>query len=73
MVAALVVPDALDTRRERRALVAMITSYVRRNGVIKRARGSPTNRWSPSPGFDNETFIQAMAVSEEGISWLWRR
>jgi hypothetical protein len=25
------------------------------------------------PGFDNETFIRAMAVSEEGISWLWRR
>jgi hypothetical protein len=25
------------------------------------------------PGFDNETYIQAMAVSEEGISWLWRR
>ena len=25
------------------------------------------------PGFDNETFIQAMGVSEEGISVLWRR
>jgi hypothetical protein len=25
------------------------------------------------PGFDNETFIRAMAVSEEGISVLWRR
>jgi len=25
------------------------------------------------PGFDNETFIRAMGVSEEGISWLWRR
>jgi hypothetical protein len=25
------------------------------------------------PGFDNETFISAMGVSEEGISWLWRR
>jgi hypothetical protein len=25
------------------------------------------------PGFDNETFIEAMAVCEEGISVLWRR
>lgn len=25
------------------------------------------------PGFDNETFIQAMAVCEEGLSVLWRR
>jgi hypothetical protein len=25
------------------------------------------------PGFDNETFIRAMAVSEEGVSVLWRR
>lgn len=25
------------------------------------------------PGFDNETFIHAMGVSEEGISVLWRR
>jgi hypothetical protein len=25
------------------------------------------------PGFDNETFIRAMGVSEEGISSLWRR
>ena len=25
------------------------------------------------PGFDNETFIRAMAVSAEGISALWRR
>ena len=25
------------------------------------------------PGFDNETFIRAMAVSDEGISVLWRR
>jgi hypothetical protein len=25
------------------------------------------------PGFDNETFIRAMGVSAEGISWLWRR
>jgi hypothetical protein len=25
------------------------------------------------PGFDNETFISSMGVSEEGISWLWRR
>ena len=25
------------------------------------------------PGFDNETFIGAMGVSEEGISRLWRR
>jgi len=25
------------------------------------------------PGFDNETFIRAMGVSEEGISVLWRR
>jgi hypothetical protein len=25
------------------------------------------------PGFDNETFIRAMAVSEESVSALWRR
>jgi hypothetical protein len=25
------------------------------------------------PGFDNETFIQAMGCSEEGVSVLWRR
>lgn len=25
------------------------------------------------PGFDNETFIQAMGICEEGISVLWRR
>jgi hypothetical protein len=25
------------------------------------------------PGFDNETFIRAMGVSEEGVSVLWRR
>ena len=25
------------------------------------------------PGFDNETFIRAMGISEEGISALWRR
>ena len=25
------------------------------------------------PGFDNETYIRAMGVSEEGISSLWRR
>jgi hypothetical protein len=25
------------------------------------------------PGFDNESFIRAMGVSEEGISSLWRR
>jgi hypothetical protein len=25
------------------------------------------------PGFDNETFTRAMAVSEEGVSVLWRR
>lgn len=25
------------------------------------------------PGFDNETFIQAMSVCEEGLSVLWRR
>jgi hypothetical protein len=31
-VAALVVPEPLDTRRERRALVEMITRYV--DGVI---------------------------------------
>jgi hypothetical protein len=24
------------------------------------------------PGFDNETFIEAMAVTEEGVSVLWR-
>jgi hypothetical protein len=24
------------------------------------------------PGFDNETFIRAMAVTEEGVSVLWR-
>jgi hypothetical protein len=26
-----------------------------------------------APGFDNETVIRAMGVSEEGISSLWRR
>ncbi len=36
VVAALVVPEPLDTRRERRALVEMITRYV--DGV----RGLPT-------------------------------
>ena len=25
------------------------------------------------PGFDNETFIGAMAVSDDGMSALWRR
>jgi hypothetical protein len=25
------------------------------------------------PGFDNETFIRAMGLSEDGISALWRR
>jgi hypothetical protein len=25
------------------------------------------------PGFDNETFIRTMGVSEEGVSVLWRR
>jgi hypothetical protein len=25
------------------------------------------------PGFDNETFISAMGMSEEGVSTLWRR
>lgn len=25
------------------------------------------------PGFDNETFIRAMGVSEEAVSTLWRR
>jgi hypothetical protein len=25
------------------------------------------------PFSDNESFIQAIAVNEEGISWLWRR
>jgi hypothetical protein len=25
------------------------------------------------PGFDNETFIRAMGVSEESVSALWRR
>jgi hypothetical protein len=25
------------------------------------------------PGFDNEAFISAMGVSEEGVSTLWRR
>ncbi|WP_319456533.1 MULTISPECIES: hypothetical protein [unclassified Mycobacterium] len=30
------------------------------------------NEMQELPGFDNETFIRAMAVSEEGISVLWR-
>ncbi len=25
------------------------------------------------PGFDNETFVRTMGVSEEGVSVLWRR
>jgi hypothetical protein len=31
------------------------------------------SRLQDLPGFDNETFIQAMGVSEEGVSVLWRR
>jgi hypothetical protein len=30
------------------------------------------NELQELPGFDNETFIRAMAVSEEGLSVLWR-
>lgn len=30
------------------------------------------NELQQLPGFDNETFIRAMAVSEEGVSVLWR-
>jgi len=30
------------------------------------------NELQDLPGFDNETFIRAMAVSEEGMSVLWR-
>jgi hypothetical protein len=31
------------------------------------------SRLQELPGFDNETFIRGMGVSEEGISALWRR
>ena len=31
------------------------------------------NRLQRLPGVDNETFIRAMAVSDEAISVLWRR
>ena len=37
------------------------------------ACGGLLERLQRLPGFDNETFIRAMAVSDEGISVLWRR
>jgi hypothetical protein len=36
-------------------------------------QGGLLERLQQLPGFDNETFIQAMGIAEEGISVLWRR
>ncbi len=43
------------------------------NAIPPSEAGELLPRLQQLPGFDNETFIRAMGVSEEGISALWRR